>query len=854
VNSFYLRALLLTWTALGISLRALQAQTILKTYVYKGNPNAAIANAEVSIQNSSKRCVTNDSGFCKITLKPGVYKVRVRYEQEITRFQTVVIAKDSVTNLQFDLLKDAFNIDTLTIIARNKNTDMQEKPFMQTLPLETEKIGKMTSVKHDESILQLTPGVAGNSEFSSQYRVRGGNYDENLVYINGVEIYRPFLVRSGQMEGLGLINFNMASDVSFSTGGFMARYGDKLSSVLDVTYNNPTTWKGSAEIGLLTANLHVEGFAPYKKDSTQPNPFSFVAGFRRFSTRYLLTSLDAQGQYLPEFFDGQLLLNFAPFLKNNKIARIKERKNGEVDTIYGVRNPLRISVLGILQRNHFLFRPESRETTFGSFQSGLRLFIGFEGEESTKYLTGQGALILEWLPSLRFKTKNIISAAASAESELFTVEGGYRISDISTNFGSDQFNQEIGVRGIGSEIRHARNFLEVRSLNFSHQGEIKLGKNFYKNITQRHKPLHTLEWGLRFQYEYIDDAIREWNALDSADYLWMTEFIDAANRMHSKRISGFLQDNWKINRSLFVAAGVRANYWSINNEFFITPRLQIVYTPLRQVLDAEKRSYQIRGALGAYFQPPFYRELRNFAGNVFPQTLSQKSYHVILGFDYIFKLWNRNFKIFSEVYYKHLFDIIPYQIDNVRIRYFPEDGAGNRRFGVGYAYGFDFKINGQFIKDIDSWFSLSLLRTREDMPEDGQGFIRRPTDQLVMFNFYFQDEVPKFPSIKGHMNFIFSSGLPFGPPGSYESRTLLNAPYYFRVDLGLSKEFVFKQKVKIIKNWGLESLWAGFEVFNLFGRANTVSYQWVRDFDQVFYAVPNYLSARLLNFRMIARF
>ncbi|MCS6903998.1 MAG: TonB-dependent receptor [Bacteroidia bacterium] len=831
----------------------LQGQTQLQVFVYKGSKQSPISQAEVTIQNTPYKCTTNDSGFCTIALKAGNYKVRARFEEEITKYKTIRIKKDSIAVIYFDLLKDALLIDTLQIIAPSPKTELQEKPFMETIPIETEKIRKITFVKHDESILQLTPGVAGSSEFSSQYRVRGGNYDENLVYINGVEIYRPFLVRSGQMEGLGLINFNLASDVSFSTGGFMARYGDKLSSVLDVTYSKPTTWKGSLELGLLTANLHLEGYIPHKKDSLLPSPFSFVAGLRRFSTRYLLSTLDAQGQYLPEFWDGQFLLHFTPHFKKHKHIRIRQRKDGKIDTLYGVKDPLRISVLGIIQRNNFLFRPQSRETTFGSFQAGLRLFIGFEGEEATKYITSQGALIFEWIPSLRFKTKTIISAVASEEAELFTVEGGYRISDISTNFGSDQFNQEIGVRGIGSEIRHARNFLEVRALSLWHQSEIKLGRNFYKYISDKNKPLHTLEWGIRVQYEYIEDLLKEWNALDSADYLWMTESINAANKMYSQRVSAYLQENWKINRSFFIVGGIRANYWSINKEFFITPRLQVVYTPIRQALEGEKRKYQFRAALGAYFQPPFYRELRDFQGRVYTHTLSQKSYHAILGFDYIFQLFNRTFKVFTEVYYKHLFDILPYQIDNVRIRYFPEDSTGSLR-GVGYAYGWDFRINGQFIKDIDSWFSISLLRTRENVPNDGQGFIRRPTDQLVMFNFYFQDEVPKIPSIKAHMNFIFASGLPFGPPASYQARTLLNAPYYLRVDLGVSKEFIFEKKLRIIKNWKIYSLWLGLEVFNLFGRANTVSFQWVRDFDQIFYAVPNYLSARLLNLRIIARF
>lgn len=824
-----------------------QKEGKLKVYVTDG-PNQPVFGAEVLIKNYKKKYVTGNGGLASIKLPAGKYAVLVRRTAEATVEKEIKITADSTSILNFDFVKDIFTIDTVQIRDNTKKTDRQDDGFMERIPLDTRKVIERPTIKTDiESLIQTMPGVAGSSEFSSQYRVRGGNYDENLIYINDVEIYRPLLVRSGQQEGLGTTNANLAKDVSFSTGGFAPRYGDKLSSVLNITYNTPSEFRGTVELGLLTANLHIEGSSKNKEDSTLAGRFTYLIGARRFSTQYVLNTLDSQGDYRPNFLDWQSLFAYRFKPRHKATLREKTRKNGRVDTLYLPPDRVKLSLLTMVAKNDYIFYPQNRETTFGTVTGAIRLFMAFVGLEQSNYITGQSALILEHSPNLRLNFKHIISAVRSEEAELVSVEGGYRLSDINTNFGSESFNEEVFIRGVGTELREARNFLNVNILSYAHRGEWNLDKNFYHKIGQaRSFVSHKLQWGAQLSREWVQDEVKEWAAIDSADFLRVSEYIRTRHYLASYRLQGYLQHSWKPSRSTVLTLGLRGNYWTVNQQFLLSPRLQFVYNA--PVSAESKTELQFRLAVGYYRQPPFYRELRAFDGSVNTDVRAQNAIHYIAGMDFVFRIWNRPFKLFTEAYYKQLFDLVPYQIENVRIRYFPQYTA------VGYAYGLDAKINGQFIEGIDSWLSVSLLNTKEDVNGDDRGYVRRPADQRLMVSLYFQDEVPRIPSLKVHINLVYASGLPFGPPGVLNNRTALGAPFYNRVDLGINKVFMFKPKHERKNKFGIESLWVGLEVFNLFQRQNTISYQWVTDVYETRFAIPNYLSARLINARVIVRF
>jgi hypothetical protein len=415
----------------------------------------------------------------------------------------------------------------------------------------------------------------------------------------------------------------------------------------------------------------------------------------------------------------------------------------------------------------------------------------------------------------------------------------------------DNAGEELFVRGIGTELRRARNYLDVTSFSLEHRGESALDKDFYRRLNRGESRVrHTLRWGARFQAEYIDDRLKEWSAVDSAEYLRYDEYVSALNRLESARISGYVSETWRITEGITLVGGVRGNYWTLNGDMLISPRLQFVFWPHGRDPLGGVRSWpaQFRFAVGLYGQPPFYRELRDFDGRVYTEVRSQRSMHVIVGADYRFEIRRRPFKLFGELFYKPYFRLVPFEFENVRIRYYPDRNA------VGYAYGMDAKINGEFIPGIDSWFSLSLLRTMEDAENDEKGYVPRPTDNNVIISFFFQDEVPRLPTLKAHINLTYNSGLPFGPPRVYENRTPFRMPSYFRVDLGLSYMVYFKSRFDRKKRYGVESVWVGLDVFNLLGRQNVVSYQWIEDLFTTRWAVPNYLSQRLINGRVVVKF
>lgn len=692
-----------------------------------------------------------------------------------------------------------------------------------------------------EAVLKTFPGVSSNNELSSQYNVRGGNYDENLVYVNDVEIYRPFLVRSGQQEGLSFVNPDLVGSLSFSAGGFEAKYGDKMSSVLDVKYKRPRKFAATLSGSLLGGAAHIEG-------SSKDYRFSYLAGFRYRSNQYILGSLDTDGAYRPRFMDAQGLLNF------------------------DINDKWSVSALVNYAQNRYHFIPENRETDFGTISDALRFTVYFDGQEVNTFETMLGALTTEYRPSPKLKLKLIASAFRSNETETFDVQGQYWLGQLENNFGSDDLGEVAFNRGIGTFLDHARNYLTANVVSARH-----IGKWF--------DGYRILDWGVKYQYEAITDKLSEWEMIDSSGYslplnpneLKVQEVLKTTINLQSHRTSGFLQNTWMFSDTSkhMLTAGVRFHYWDVNKQFIATPRANYSFDP-----QWEKTDMIFRASGGMYYQPPFYRELRNLNGELNKNVRAQQSYHAVVGMDWNFKAWRRPFKLVAEVYYKYLNDLVTYEIDNVRIRYYANNNSR------GYATGLDLKVNGEFVKGIESWASMSVMTVQEDILDDfyydyynsdgdkivygitenqvvadsikrEPGFIPRPTDQRVNFSLYFQDYVPKLPQLKMHLNLVFGTGMPFGPPDYVRYKDTLRIPPYRRVDIGFSylllgekKKFVGpKNPLKYFK-----SIWISFEVFNLLGTNNTLSYLWISDITNRQYAVPNYLTARRINAKIVMKF
>ena len=677
-----------------------------------------------------------------------------------------------------------------------------------------------------ETILGTLPGVSSRSELSSQYSVRGGNFDENLVYVNLVEIHRPQLVRSGQQEGLSFINPDMVSSIKFSAGGFDAIYGDKMSSVLDITYRRPVKFGGAASISLLGGTLQLEGASKNRR-------FTHISGFRYKTTQYLLSTLETQGEYNPNFYDFQTLLTY-------KLAPKWE-----------------ISFLGNINLNRYNFTPETRNTDFGTFQNPLNLRIYYEGQEQDRFDSYTGALTLQYAPSDRLSLKFIGSSYYSVEKEHYDILGEYLINELDNRLDSETYGDSILNIGVGGQLNHARNNLNAFVYSAAHLGTL---------VGER----STLRWGAKWQREQINDRISAWQMIDSVGYsvpysghtITLFNSIKSNNQLFSNRITSFIQNTTTFESKqtkFFLNAGIRASYWDLNNQFLLSPRVTFSVKP------DWKPDFVFRLATGYYFQPPFYRELRYPDGTLNPDLKAQKSIHFVLGGDYVFSAWDRPFKFTTEIYYKYLDNLVPYKMDNVRIIYAGENLAR------GYAVGLDMKIYGEFVPGAASWASLSLMKTEEDIigdyyfDEDGNrvepGYYPRPTDQRVMVGIYFRDYLPSLPDYKVLLNLIYGSGLPFSPPNISRYDVHFRMPSYKRVDIGFAK--VLKREDANLKDGNpfrhFKSIWISAEVFNLLGVRNVISYTWIKTVsnqDNVpgAFAVPNYLTGRRFNVRLTTRF
>ena len=698
-----------------------------------------------------------------------------------------------------------------------------------------------------EDVIKTMPGVISNNELSSTYSVRGGNYDENLVYVNDVEIYRPFLVRSGQQEGLSFINSSLVSSINFSSGGFAAQYGDKLSSVLDIKYKRPTAFAGSAYGSLLGAALHLEGASKNKKAT-------YLFGLRQKSNQFLLKNLDTKGDYKPSFTDVQGLVS------------------------YYISPKTEINFLGNYSRNKYRIIPTDRQTEFGNINEALKFTVFFDGQEKDSYSTLQGSFTLAHQLNNKVRLRLIASAFNTVEREYYDIVGAYRLDELERDLGSSEFGEVAFNRGVGAFLSHARNDLRATVYNAEHKGSYSAD-------------VYNLQWGAKVQHEEITDDINEWEYRDSADFsvphpqdsvglphysaqqIVFNNVVITKINLNSNRMSGYLQNNWEFDRTTF-NIGVRATYWDFNQEYNISPRASFTIKP-----DWDRR-ITFRAATGFYYQPPFYREMRDFNGIINNDIKAQQSIHFVVGSDYQFLSWGREFKLTSEAYYKILNDVIPYKTDNLRIRYFANNNS------KGYATGLDFRLNGEFVNGIESWASLSLLKTEEDIKDDyfytyynsdgnqiiegytvntkrvdsvrtEPGYLPRPGDQRVTFSLFFQDYLPKFPTYKMHITLIFGTGLPFGPPGNDRYKDVLRVPSYRRVDIGFSKTIIDEDKPNTSRFVGikkLKAMWLSVEVFNLLQVNNTVSYTWITDVTARQYAVPNYLTSRILNVKLNIKF
>ena len=759
------------------------------------------------------------------------------YNMEVPANKSMVVAYSfigyEIEKIRLPMLKRGQNY-TLNIQLKSKNTLLNDvivkdkksrkESFNRIKPKHVKILpGSQGGI---EAILKTLPGVSSANELSSQYSVRGGNFDENLVYVNGIEVYRPFLIRAGQQEGLSFVNTDMVSSILFSAGGFEAKYGDKMSSVLDITYKRPRENAASLQLSMLGGSAHFEG-------ASKNGRFSYLVGARHKTNEYVLNAMDTKADYIPKFSDLQTFINY------------------ELNTNW------QISFLGNISKNEYTMIPENRDTEFGTLNEALKLTIFFEGKEVDKYETYFGALSTTYQPSTHLNLQFTTSAFQTFEQENFDILGEYWLYQLENNLGSDDFGNIAFDRGVGKYINHARNSLNARVMNFSHKGN-------YNNEDLK------VDWGFRAQKEEIEDKISEWNLIDSAFFNYphpndniggeadpnqqivMSELLKTQINLSSYRNSGYMQFSKDIN-NITINAGTRGSYWTYNEELLLSPRATIAYAPLWE------KDIVFRAASGIYYQSPFYKELRTPEGTLNSNIKAQKSTHYVMGADYLFYSWGRPFKWITEVYYKNLENLIPYKVDNVRIQYLANDLSN------GYAKGIDMKINGEFVSGVESWASLSVMKTEEDIVGDyitnadgsssEAGFIPRPTDQRVNFSMFFQDYIPGNPNYKMHLNLIYGTGLSFGPPNSEKHQDVLRIPDYRRVDIGFSAVLKDENKKSRIK-WlnAFNSIWVSAEVFNLLDINNTVSYLWVADITGRQYAVPNYLTARQLNAKLILSF
>ncbi|CAN5304918.1 carboxypeptidase-like regulatory domain-containing protein [soil metagenome] len=794
-----------------------------------------LAGVTVQVLNLKKNTLTNDSGYFKIELQANKAVALVfSYTGFLQVQKNFNLSAGTTQNI---IIKMQHTIKELKAVTVQDDRDRKQAGLITIDP--TKALVNPSPITAIESLIKIF--VGSNNELTSQYSVRGGSYDENLIYVNDFEVYRPYLVRSGQQEGLSFINPELTSNVKFYNGGFQAKYGDKMSSVLDVTYKKPVRNGGSAYFGLLEQGIHLEGIA-------KNNKVTYLIGLRNRTNQNLLSSQETKGNYVPSSSDLQALITWQ------------------------VNNKWRFEALGNLSKSKFSLTPTESQLTAAVFSplysQNLGLDIFFDGHEKDAYSTNFVGLTAVNQRSKKLQLKWLLSYFNDNEAENIDITGAYLFGEREYDPATGHSGAVVNPLGAGINQDYARNKLNINVWNATHKGSLDKGKHF-------------LQWGNSIERQVVNDKLHEWTYNDSAGYSlpYTPGNLSLFSSLNSKadfgitRFSGYMQDNIRFNDSsgFILNAGIRYNYNTLNKEFLVSPRLGFSFKPANW-----NKDIIIRGAAGVYVQPPFYREMRRYDGSINYDLKSQKSYQAVAGLDYNFKLFDRPARITTEAYYKYITDVVPYDIDNVRLRYYGNNNA------KAYAAGIETRLFGEIVKDAESWISLGIMRTKENLDDDqyttyqnaagetitatstdkipadsttnAVGWLRRPTDRLVTFGLFFQDYLSTNKNFKVYFSTLFGSNMPFNIPFNARYRNALEVPAYIRVDMGFSALLLDAEKIhrshSPFRNF--ESIWASLEIFNVVDRANTISYQLVKDFANSTYAIPNRLTPRLLNIKFVA--
>ena len=808
---------------------------IIKGFILDEN-DLPISGASVTALNKNTGVVSNDSGYFIIKFN-SIQSVALVFSH--TGFNTIrksISLKNRIDSLTIHLEKNVTSLNDIVI------KDDRGRREVGRIELNADKaVLNPSPISGIESLLKVF--VGSNNELTSQYSVRGGSYDENLIYVNDFEVFRPYLIKSGQQEGLSFINPELTGNVKFYNGGFQSKYGDKMSSVLDITYRKPKHFGGSAYVGLLEQGLHLEGVSNNKK-------FSYLFGVRNRSNKNLLGSQTTKGNYIPSSSDLQSLFT------------------------WNCSKKWQLELFTNFSSTKFELYPEQAKLTSSVFTplytTNIGLDIYFQGQEKDAYQTNFIGFAATNQITKKLKLKWLLSHFNNNETENVDITGAYLFGDRDFSSSSATYGSIVNPLGAGAYQNFSRNTLDITVWNFSTKGSLDRGK-------------HLFSWGNSFDYQTINDKLNEWKYTDSAGYSLpysahdfnFSEVVKSKNDLNVFRMSGYFQDNiqFKDSSDVTMQAGVRYNYNNLNNELFFSPRVGLSYKPKNW-----KRDVIIKMSAGLYYQPPFYREMRKKDGSLNTDLKAQKSWQVSGGFDYNFKINNRPARLSTELYYKNLWDVVPYDVNNVSLQYFGTNSA------QAYALGLETRLYSELVKDAESWISFGIMNTQErldnfffyryynkegveinqnvtdqvvtDSVKNNVGWIRRPTDRLLTLGLFLQDYLTTNKNFKMYFNTLYGSNMPYNVPGNPKFRNALVVEPYIRVDVGFSALLLDKEtgphrSHSPFRNF--ESIWASLEVFNLIDRQNTISYMMIKDFQNNTFAMPNRLTPRMLNLKLVVR-
>ena len=824
------RQILLAFLSMLLSATAFSQKKIahVSGKVVDDNENP-LPNVSVTILGRQGGITTNDSGYFRLQVPAErAFAIVFSYSGRRTEQKNFLLNENEEETITLRMERGETVLGEVVVTDQR---DRREAGLIRPNPKTV--INLPSDISGVESLIKVF--VGSNNELTSQYSVRGGSYDENLIYVNDFEVFRPYLVRNGQQEGLSFINPEMVRNINFYNGGYQARYGDKMSSVLDIQYKRPKRFGGSAYVGILEQGLQLEGIS-------NNNKFTYLVGARNRTNKNLLSRQETSGNYVPSSSDLQGLFT------------------------YQFSPKWQAELLGNISKTKFTLVPEFSQLTSSVFSPYFSVNLGvdiyFDGQERDEYRTNMVGFALINQVNRRLRMKWMAGRFENDEQENIDISGAYLFGERDFDKSQPTYGLIINPLGAGVYQDFARNKLNITNWNIAHKGNLDKGK-------------HAIQWGIGYDKTEINDKLNEWEYQDSAgyslpfqpDFLQMNSVIKTTAVLSVDKYSGYLQDNILLgdsSRSATLTVGVRFNYNSLNNEFLVSPRVGASWKP------SWKKDIVFRVAAGAYHQPPFYRELRRYDGSVNTDLLAQKSWQGVAGFDYNFiGIANRPMRWTTELYYKSMTDVVPYDIDNVRIRYFGENSA------KAYATGIEMRLFGELVKDAESWVSLGFMRTEEDIEGDTyqeytlndqnepidsitveQGWLRRPTDRRITFGMFFQDYLATNKNFKVYLNMLYGSNLPYNIPGSTKYRNALTIDPYIRIDVGFSALLLDADRSKRRSHSpfrNFESIWANLEVFNLIDRANTISYLLVKDFSNTIYTMPNRLTPRLVNFKIIAR-